>query len=136
MGVRGWVRSKLSGWKEKFLSQTGREILIKAMIQAIFTYSMRVFLLPKTLCRDLNATMSKFWWGGKDDESKLAWMSWGRMGRPKNQGGMGFRDLESFNLAMLAKQGWCLLQHIDSLVSSFQGKVFSEYKLFGGRVGE
>lgn len=60
--IKGRVRVKLSGWKEKLLSQAGREILIKAMIEAIPTYNTSVFLLPKTLCNDLNGMMSKFWW--------------------------------------------------------------------------
>ena len=38
---------------------------------------------------------------------------------------MGFRDLRSFNLAMLAKQGWCLMQDKNSLVySCFKAKYF------------
>ena len=47
--------------KEKFLSQAEKEMLLKAVVQAISTYTMSVFQLPKTLCKDINSMMSKFW---------------------------------------------------------------------------
>lgn len=50
---RVWKR--LQDWKLKFLSQVGKEILIKVVIQAIPTYSMSVFLLLKTLCSEINS---------------------------------------------------------------------------------
>lgn len=44
-------------------------------------------------------------------------MSWERMGQAKGKDGLGFRDLECFNRALLAKQGWQLVQQPDSLVA-------------------
>ena len=55
------VWSKLKGRKEKMMSQAGKEILIKAMAQAIPTYAMGCFLLPKGLLKDLKGMMSRFW---------------------------------------------------------------------------
>jgi hypothetical protein len=52
----------------------------------------------------------------KKRRKKTSWMSWRRLGMSKYRGGMGFRGLEVFNLALLAKQGWRLIQHLESLV--------------------
>ncbi|GJT66702.1 reverse transcriptase [Tanacetum coccineum] len=41
------VLHKLQEWKHKFLSQAGREVLIKAVIQAIPSYVMHCYMLPK-----------------------------------------------------------------------------------------
>ena len=48
---REW--KKLQGWKEKLLSQVGREVLIKSIIQAIPTYTMSCFKLFKGLIKEL-----------------------------------------------------------------------------------
>ena len=58
---RAW--RKLQGWEEKLLSQAGREILIKAVFQAILTYTMSCFKLPLGLCHEIEGLICKFWWG-------------------------------------------------------------------------
>ena len=49
--------------------------------------------------------MRKFCWGQRGQESKIAWVSWKKMCKSKLNGGMGFQNLQAFNLVMLAKQG-------------------------------
>ena len=58
--IKERIWKKLKGWKEKLLSQAGREILIKAVIQAIPTYAMSCFKLPKGLIKEIETLVRKF----------------------------------------------------------------------------
>mgnify|MGYP007071362024 CR=1 FL=1 len=48
--LRDRVWEKVKGWMEKLLSKVGKEILIKAVAQAIPTFAMSCFDLTKGLC--------------------------------------------------------------------------------------
>jgi hypothetical protein len=68
--------------------------------------------------------------------SKIAWLSWEKMGSAKSEGGLGFRDLVLFNKALLAKQGWRLLQNLDSLTAKiFQAKYYSNSSFLEASLG-
>jgi hypothetical protein len=66
---RVWKR--VQGWKEKLLSKAGKEILIKAVAQAIPSYAMSCFDLTKSLCDDLSTMICRFWWSQQDHENKI-----------------------------------------------------------------
>ena len=98
------VANKLTGWKKKLLSNAGKEVLIKVVAQAVPSYTMSCFKLPNSLCGELTSMVRHFWWGQVKEEKKLAWMNWDKMCLSKEKGWMGFRDLKTFNLALLANR--------------------------------
>jgi TPR repeat protein len=73
--LKPWLKERiiqrLQGWKERFLSKAGREILIKAVPQAIPTYAMNCFRLPKSWCDEVNSLITRYWWGQQKNERKL-----------------------------------------------------------------
>lgn len=65
----------------------------------------------------MESMMCKFWWCSQEDKRKIHWVNWEKLCWPKMAGGMGFHDLETFNLAKLAKQGWEIIKNPESLVA-------------------
>ena len=111
------VWKKLQGWKEKLLSKAGKEVLLKAVIQAIPTYLMGVYRIPVGVLQGIHAAMARFWWGQQGTERKIHWKSWETLCQPKCCGGLGFRNLGVFNEALLGRQAWRLIQFPGSLLS-------------------
>ena len=69
--LRDRVLEKIKGWMEKLLSSAGKEVLIKAVAQAIPVYSMSCFRLPRGLCENITSIIRQFWWGSKQGKRKL-----------------------------------------------------------------
>ncbi|XP_024163967.1 uncharacterized protein LOC112170934 [Rosa chinensis] len=115
--IKEKLAKKLVNWKAKILSAAGKEILIKAVAQTMPLYAMNCYLLPKSLCDDIHQLCASFFWGDTYDKKKIHWRSWERLCLTKDEGGMGFKNMFAYNLAMLAKQGWRLLSNPNSLIA-------------------
>lgn len=105
----------MQGWKEKLLSQAGREVLIRLVIQAILTYTMSGFNLPKGLVKELEVLIWKLWWGYNGDNRKVHWVRWKKLCEVKEIRGIGFKEIEKVNDSLLAKQVWHMINNLDSL---------------------
>ncbi|XP_023642406.1 uncharacterized protein LOC111831641 [Capsella rubella] len=77
------------------------------------------------ICTKLNSAMARFWWSNKADCKGIHWISWDQVCSHFSEGGLGFRVLEDFNYALLAKQLWRLLRYPDALLSRvLKGRYF------------
>ena len=133
---------------DRLISWAGREVLIKAVAQAIPTYAMSVFKLPTNLCNARQSIINQFWWSTDQRRRKIHWVSSNRLCDRKDDGGFSFREIEDFNDAILAKQIedfndailakqiWRFLQDESSLVYRiFRARYFPHGRIMKAELG-
>ncbi|XP_019179199.1 PREDICTED: uncharacterized protein LOC109174417 [Ipomoea nil] len=120
--ILGFLREKVlecvHSWKTRFISRAGREVLLKNVLQALSCYTMMVFMLPVSLCNEIEVILNRNRCSGTVSDSRgIRWKAWHGLCAPKAKGAMVFRKLKEMNLALLGKQAWRLLTRPSSLVA-------------------
>lgn len=111
------IRQRANSWSSRFLFGAGKQVLLKAVLQSMPSYAMSCFKLPSSLCKQIHSALTRFWWDDKPGKRKMSWVAWDKLTLPKFAGGLGFKDIEAFNDAFLAKLGWRILNNPDSLLA-------------------
>ncbi|KAK6163327.1 hypothetical protein DH2020_000191 [Rehmannia glutinosa] len=84
----------------------------------------------------LHSLIGAYWWDSKPGKKKIHWASWKTLSTAKSAGGLGFKDLRIFNLAMLSKQAWRLLTQPSSLLARLlQAKYYSSTSSMEAKLG-
>lgn len=95
-----------------------------------------MFLLPHKTCKEIISTMSKFWYSSKNKESSIYWKKWTLLGNTKSKRGLGFRDWEAFNKALLVKKIWRIIKNPKSLAGQIlKSKYFLHTSILDSKLG-
>lgn len=113
--LKDWVWKRIQGWKAKPVSKANKELLIKAIAQAIPNYVMGLCLIPQDVCDHVEKMLNAYWWTTSTNNGGIRWMSWPQLCIKKVDGGLGFKMLHKVKLALLGKQGWLILTNLNCL---------------------
>ncbi|XP_026422703.1 uncharacterized protein LOC113318700 isoform X1 [Papaver somniferum] len=112
------LSNKMVGWKSKSLNIAGRTILIKSVLDTVSNHVMSMLKFPKGLVNKIDKFRRDFLWGGDKDSRKMHNINWLTVCSPVVNGGLGVRDLDFDNMALLAKMAWRVSKNPESEVAS------------------
>lgn len=69
----------ITHWATKFLSYRARLTLITSVLSSINSYWAKVFLLPKSIVKEVEGACRGFLWSGREKPSKKAHVSWDKV---------------------------------------------------------
>ncbi|GAU24809.1 hypothetical protein TSUD_157220 [Trifolium subterraneum] len=138
--IKDRIWKRINSWRGRALSKADKEIMIKSVLQAIPSYVMSMFILPASFIHDIEKMINAFWWRSgstnNNNTKGIHWLAWERLAYPKAHAGLGFRNFEAFNKAMVAKQVWNIVQNPNSLVAKLiKARYFPRSSLFEAPLG-
>ena len=106
------IKSKISNWKYRWLSLSGKIMLVKSVLASIPNYSMSVLKAPAGIIKQIEKTIRNFIWNNNmSDEKKVPLISLKEMIYDKDSGGIGLHDMSKRNITCGAKLVWRMLRN-------------------------
>lgn len=95
-----------------------------------------IFLQRQKICKGIVSIMGRFWWVNQDNDRRIHWQNWSKLGEAKSISGLGFKDIEAFNKTLLAKPIWILIEDLGALASQIlNSKYFKDGDVLIAKLG-
>jgi hypothetical protein len=88
---------KLSSWKGKYLSVSGRLVLINSVLTSLLMFMLSFFEVPKGVLNRIDYFRSRFFWQQDNQKKKYRLTKRSIMCQPRDQGGLDIQNLEIQN---------------------------------------
>ncbi|GFY85411.1 hypothetical protein Acr_04g0001490 [Actinidia rufa] len=97
------IQGYISAWARANLSYAGRIELVKSVLQGIEYFWLSIFPIPAGIWAKIVKHCKSFLWSGNYNSKKKPLVAWKEITLPKVEGGLGIRNIEAWNKALLSK---------------------------------
>ncbi|PNX87356.1 ribonuclease H [Trifolium pratense] len=91
--------------------------------------------MPVKVWKEVVKIQPWFLWGGLSNRSKICWVSWNDICKPKRKVGLGIRDLRLINASLLAKWRWKLLSPDNNVWKDIVVARYGQHVIGKGNLG-
>ncbi|GKE70879.1 RNA-directed DNA polymerase, eukaryota, reverse transcriptase zinc-binding domain protein [Tanacetum coccineum] len=126
------VKAKVNNWLNRMLSYAGRLQLITSILSSMQVYWALVFILPKTVIKDIDKLFKGFLWCQGDLSKGKAKIAWKQVCRTNEEGGLGIKDLSKWNEVLMSKHLW----NVATMKESIWVKWINNNRLNGSSIWE
>ncbi|GJT41700.1 hypothetical protein Tco_0941565 [Tanacetum coccineum] len=109
------AKNRIGDWKNKSLSFAGRLQLCKSVISSMHVFWASVLIIPKGIIYDIHQLIYGFLWCNGELKRGKVKIAWKDICLPKSEGGLGLRNLEVFNFALMTTHIWNIISSKESL---------------------
>nr|XP_043639208.1 uncharacterized protein LOC122610275 [Erigeron canadensis] len=117
--------------------EEGRLQLIQTVLSSMYVYWSSVFILPARVTAEIEQMLRGFLWSQGSLEKGKAKVAWDVVSLPNQEGGLGIRNLDIYNVVLMVAHIWNLLALKESLwvkwiyIHRLRGRSFWEVPLRG-----
>ncbi|KAL2224782.1 UNVERIFIED_CONTAM: putative mitochondrial protein [Sesamum indicum] len=97
------IDTRINGWEGLALSYAGRAQIIKSVLVTMGVYWASAFILPKGVIKNIEKRLRAFLWRGTGN-SGYPKVAWKEICKPKEEGGLGLKDMGTLNRALMCKK--------------------------------
>ena len=109
------IKSRTMSWKVRWLTLSGRIMLIKSVLAAIPNYFFSVLSAPMNVIKQIESIIRGFLWADNmTGVKKIPLISLNEMAIDKSSGGVNLPNMQSRNKAFGAKLVWLMYERADA----------------------
>ncbi|KAJ0800754.1 putative RNA-directed DNA polymerase [Helianthus annuus] len=109
------MEKKIVNWVTKSLSFAGRLQLINSVLSSMHIYWASVFVIPARVISELEKRIRRFLWNAGSDGRIRAKVAWKDVCLPKDEGGLGIRNISDVNKSLMANHIWSIISNRESI---------------------